>query len=92
MKQRVDRLRLVRNGVLEGGHDRAANERRLGFQVLAKLRQEGLGVDQGQLPHALRNHVPRPFLRALKVLVEDVPGGEGGAEREGGGGGEGGEG
>ena len=38
-----------------------------------QLRKQCVRVQQSQFPHTLSYHIPSPFLRTLKMAVEDRP-------------------
>lgn len=73
VQQRVYRLRLVRDCVLEGSDHSTPHKPRLGLKVLTEIRQEDLRINKGQFPHTLCHHIPSSLLRTLEVLEQHFP-------------------
>lgn len=73
VKEGVYRLWLIWDGVFESGDDRASNKRWLWLEVLPQLRKKCLGINKSKFTQTLGHNIPRTFLWALKVLIEDAP-------------------
>ena len=66
-------LGLVRDGVLQGSDDCAADKGGTNAQVLLELREQSLRMNESQLPYTLSHNIPGAFLWTLKVLEENIP-------------------